>query len=313
MVDGIQSDATPMSPLADTAADQKPETSPYTLVTAARNEARYIDKTIRSVAAQTVSPAAWVIVDDGSTDETAAIALNHAAQLPFLRVICTRNDGRRTFASKVKALAIGYTAIATSDAAFVGFLDADVSFAPDYYARILARFATDPRLGLAGGFLCEETRGVFTPDAYNSTRSVPGAVQLFRRACYEQIGGYQPLEYGGIDDVAEIMARMRGWSVESFPDVLFNHHKPVSGLTTHTLHRRFREGRMDFAIGTHPVFELAKCVRRVNARPIGIGALATWFGFLGQYCRGAKPQVPLEVIHFLRREQMKRMRSLVML
>src|SRR5271157_4953312 len=197
-----------------------PKSDRYFLITPARNEAKFIEKTIVSVIAQTIKPVQWSIVSDGSTDDTDTIALRYSEEHTFIKVLRTAPDSRYNASSKVKAFYRGFSFAEDLKYDFIGNLDADVTFAPDYFEKILQFFAGDPRLGLAGGRIFEEVRGRKRPMwPGGSIHSVSGAVQLFRKECFVAIGGYLPLEHGGIDSAAEITARAKGWTVRTFPEI----------------------------------------------------------------------------------------------
>ena len=189
----------------------------YVLVTAAFNEEAYIEETITSVLAQLLPPSTWVIVSDGSTDRTDEIVHRYAMSHSFIHFIRRNKDENRGFASKVLALRVGLESIILGQTQFIGHLDADVSFDRFYFRDLLNKFTADATLGIAGG-CCTERIGVeFRPPPWNSTASIPGGIQMFRRKCYQDIGGLLPIEYGGEDWYAEIMARKSGWQVRSPP------------------------------------------------------------------------------------------------
>jgi len=188
----------------------------YVLITPARDEAEFIELTIKSVIAQTVRPLRWVIVSDGSTDRTDEIVERYAVRYPFIHLLRRNRDQNRGFASKVFALRAGLQSITIGTNQLIGHLDADLSLDPSYFRDLLKKFEEDPTLGIAGGWYVERIGGEFRPARGSSPTSVPGGIQMFRPKCYENIGGLLPIEYGGEDWYAEIMARRRGWRVRSF-------------------------------------------------------------------------------------------------
>ncbi|MFX0199832.1 MAG: glycosyltransferase, partial [Candidatus Hodarchaeota archaeon] len=173
----------------------------YVLITPARNEQDYIQKTIESVVSQTILPEKWVIVSDGSTDHTDEIVSHYAAKHDFIQFIRVSEHIQRNFWSKVHAFNAGYEQIKNTEYKFLGNLDADVSFNSNYYENVLLRFQTNPKLGIAGGIILELLNGQYVNQKL-SLNSVAGAIQLFRRECYQDIGGYIPLTYGGVDSAA---------------------------------------------------------------------------------------------------------------
>jgi poly-beta-1,6-N-acetyl-D-glucosamine synthase len=284
--------------------------SPYVLITAARNEEAFIERTIRAVLAQTLPPAKWVIVSDGSTDCTDEIVERHAAKHDFIELVRVAADPARNFGSKAKAINFGYGRVTGLDFAFVGILDADVAFDSTYCESVLAKFARDDRLGIAGGITYDLINGRFTKHL-SSRASVGGPFQWFRHRCFEDIGGYLPLSCGGVDTAAETMARMYGWKVESFPEIAIQHFRRTGTAVRGILAARFRQGVMEYAHGYHPLFELAKAVYRVRERPYLICSIFRMTGYCWAFLRGDRRALPEDVVAFLQAEQLKRLRAAV--
>ena len=281
----------------------------YTLITAARNEEKFLRHPVESVLSQKILPQKWVIVSDGSTDRTDEIVKKYAAKHSFMEYLRRDVGGQKAdFASKVHALRMGCKCLRGIPYEYIGNLDADISLGDDYYEKTISRFQLNPKLGIAGGCIHEFDRGSFRSRTIYNPRSVPGAIQLFRRDCFEKIGGLVPVKCGGEDWIAETMARIHGWDVESFPDVKAWHHK--GGAATRGVWReRWRQGGMDYAIGSHPLFEGMKCLVRVRQKPLLLGALVRMTGFVFSCCRKEERPVPPEFIDYLRREQLHRLRS----
>ena len=222
--------------------------SNYVLITAAHNEEAYIDYTIQSILAQTILPKKWIIISDGSIDRTDEIVMQYAKQNDFMELIRknTKNEGV-DFSSKVYAIYQGYNQLWGIQYDFIGILDADVSFSPYYYESVLKKFNENNKLGIAGGIVFDkyDDRNVRRSPVYREY--VPGCIQLFRRECYEDIGGFLPLKDGAEDTVAVITARMKGWKVEAFEELNVFHHK-YSKAIRGRLRESFREGKMSFSI-----------------------------------------------------------------
>jgi poly-beta-1,6-N-acetyl-D-glucosamine synthase len=279
----------------------------YVLVTAAYNEDSYIERAMRSIISQTIRPAKWIIVSDGSTDETDGIVEQYVKKNSFIRLYRISEDHPRNFAAQVNAINCGLSQLRHTDYSFVGNLDADITLEPEYFALLLEKFRLDPRLGIGGGTVCERcSDGEFRPRRVNSSTSVPHACQLFRRDCLESIGGsYLPLRHGGPDTHAEILARMKGWRVGSFADLKVFHHRPTNSAEG-TLRGAFRQGKMDYSLGALPVFEIFKLLRRAWVKPYLIGSMTRCAGFIHSYCLREERAVSNDFVIYLRQEQKQR-------
>jgi glycosyltransferase involved in cell wall biosynthesis len=288
-----------------------PEAKRYVLVTAAYNEERYIEAVIKSILSQTLRPLRWAIVSDGSTDSTDEVVQNYAAQFDFIELYRSEDDHPRGFAAKANALKLGYERLMTLEYGFIGILDADITFEPNYYSSLVDGFSEDPTLGVTGGFIYENGEGGFTSRVLNRHSSVAGAAQFFRRECYERIGGIQSLEYGGEDTFAEVSARMAGWSVHSRSDLKVFHHRPTGGATG-WMRGSFRQGRMDYSLGIHPLFEICRLLLRVSSKPWCLYAGVRLAGFCFSYCILEKRMVSREFVRFLRKEEVDRLGGLFM-
>jgi glycosyltransferase involved in cell wall biosynthesis len=279
------------------------------LMTAAYNEEENIAKTIDSVLAQTRLPELWVIASDGSQDATDEIVKGYANQHERIRLVkLTRKPGR-SFGSKVLALRSAAEILKGVEFEFIGNLDADVTLEPEYFENLLSRFEVNPQLGIAGGFVHEKIGGEFHSRRSNRTYSVAHAAQLVRRECYERIGGYAVLEYGGEDWHAQTSARMNGWEAEAFPELPVFHHRRT-GEADNLVRHKFRQGRMDYALGSDPIFETFKCLERIPEKPFLIGGLARLTGFAWSCARRERKPVSSEFVAFLRKEQRGKLKSL---
>jgi poly-beta-1,6-N-acetyl-D-glucosamine synthase len=290
----------------DATAEELGNTIPsYALMTAAYNEAAHIEKTIQSVLAQTVRPQRWVIVSDGSTDETDEIVRGYAQQHDFISFMRMSRPPGHSFRTKVVALQAGQKHLFEVPFAFIGNLDADVTIGPTYFENLIERFCQNGKLGLAAGYVCEEVHGKFKSRTTNRTHSVAHAAQLARRECYETIGGYQVLEYGGEDWHAQVSANMRGWEAEAFQDLPI-YHLRHTGAGTNFLRSSFRLGKLDYSFGSDPLFEAIKCALRIPSDPIVLGAVLRLLGFFWLSLRREKRPVSQEFMSFLRSQQRAR-------
>jgi poly-beta-1,6-N-acetyl-D-glucosamine synthase len=281
----------------------------YCLMTAAYNEEENIARTIESVLLQTWLPRRWVIVSDGSVDRTDQIIQSYLSKYDFIRFLRIKREPGRSFNRKVQALRAGSALLEGLPFDFIGNLDADISIAPSYFEDLVNCFGRDARLGLAGGFVCEQIQGQFQSRPSNRTYSVAHAAQLVRRKCYDQIGGYSGCRYGGEDWHAQTAARMAGWEATAFPELKIFHHRRT-GEADNLLRDRFRLGRLDYCFGSDPFFELLKCLQRLPERPFLVGGAVRLMGFgWSLICREESDFSP-QFIDYLRREQRHKLGAL---
>ena len=279
----------------------------YVLVTAAYNEEMYIEGLIKSVVAQAHKPLRWVIVSDSSTDRTDDIVRKYAREHEFIRPHRITEDHPRNFAAQVNAINVGFSLLQNLEYEFIGNLDADISLPPSYFGDLLAKFHQNPQLGLGGAYLYEESGGQFRFRKGNNPKCVPHGVQLFRRECLAAIGGrYVPFPYGGPDTHAEVTARMKGWSVQAFPDLKAYHHRPT-GMAEGRLRYCFRQGLMDHSLGFHPLFEVLRILARIPTKPYFLGSFLRLYGFLSAIVHGQEILVSDEFVRYSQKEQLRRL------
>jgi glycosyltransferase involved in cell wall biosynthesis len=274
----------------------------YVIITPAHNEAAFIEKTIRAMISQTVRPVKWVVVNDGSADQTGEIIKRYADGFGFIQLVNLPRDPERNFARKVMAFNRGLAEVKDLAFDFIGNVDADMSFAPPYFGNILQEFEQDPKLGISGGIVYTKFTDQFTTYDYTPD-SVGGKVQLFRRACFTDIGGYRPLKYGGIDATAEIMARMKGWRVKKSMANPAYEHRPTGFAYGNPLMAKLREGRRFYSLGYAPMFYLLRCLYRLKEYPAVLGSGAAGLGYLISLLRRQPVVLPPEVVTYLRAEQ----------
>lgn len=282
----------------------------YVLVSPARNEEKYIEKVLDSVISQTILPQKWVVVSDGSTDRTDEIVADYAANHEFIHLLRFSGQDNYNFASKVNAFEAGVKELTGLDYEFIGNLDADVSFGPEYFEMILQEFTNDPNLGIGGGVIVEAQDGEIRERPWDRPWNVAGALQVFRRQCYEEIGGFVPLKMGAEDTVAQIMARMKGWEVKSFPEYKVLHHKPTGTGSGSVWRTRFNEGVREYELGYQATYFTAKCLRRVLQKPYFLGSVFRILGYCCALLRRDPILVSREFIEFHKQEQINRFKSL---
>ena len=282
----------------------------YVLITPARNEAQFIELTIKSVIAQTVRPLKWVIVSDGSTDGTDDIVGKYAAEHDWIELVRMPERRERHFAGKVHAFNAGYARL--KDLAFeaIGSLDGDISFDEDHFSFLLRKLAENAALGLVGTPFKEVSQESYDY-RFVSIEHVSGCCQLFRRQCFEDIGGYMPVKSGGVDHIAVLMARMKGWKTWTFTNKICLHHRKIGTAQHNTLMARFRTGAQDYALGGHPLWELFRTIYQTTRRPFIVGGMVLGAGYFWSLLRRLERPIPSEMVKFRRREQMGRLRNLL--
>jgi glycosyltransferase involved in cell wall biosynthesis len=283
----------------------------YVLITPARNEEAFIEKTLASMLKQTVLPERWVIVDDGSTDDTAEIVAPFAERTSWIEFLRREQRTERNFAGKVHAFKAGVERVQSIDYEIIGNLDADLSFDADYLAFLIRKFAEDPRLGVAGTPFTQNSGYDSTKDSFEGENHVAGGCQLFRRRCFEEIGGYVPNRVGGIDWVAVTTARMRGWKTRSFPEKRFHHYRPLGTAERNIVGSLFSYGEKDYYLGGSPIWELFRVTYRMMKPPILIGGLALLAGYCWAGLRRVKRPVSRELMQFHRHEQMQKLAAIL--
>jgi hypothetical protein len=212
----------------------------------------------------------------------------------------------RHFAAKVQAFNAGLERVKLYEYDVVGNLDADITFEPDYFAFLMEKFAGDAQLGVAGtpfveGKECYDYR-------YTNVEHVSGACQLFRRRCFEEIGGYVPIKGGGVDWFAVTTARMQGWKTKTFTEKVCHHHRAMGTASNRKVLAFFKQGEKDYYLGGHPLWEVFRSLYQMRRRPYFIGGVLLLLGYLSSSMRGVKIQSPPELMRFHRHEQMQRLR-----
>jgi poly-beta-1,6-N-acetyl-D-glucosamine synthase len=282
----------------------------YVLITPARNEEAFLELTIKSMIAQTVLPVRWVIVSDGSTDRTDEIAARYAAEYSWIDFVRMPPREVRNFAGKVGSFNAGHARVRDLAYEAIGSLDADITFDPQYFEFLLSKLAADERLGLVGTPF-DEGGGTYDY-RFSSLDHVSGACQLFRRQCFEEIGGYVPLKGGGIDVVAVLSARMKGWQTRTFPEKTSVHHRPMgSANDEHKWAAQFKLGQRAYRLGFHPVWQVFRSVYQMGRPPYVTGGAALAVGYFWAGLRRVERPVPPDLVRYQQQDQMKRLRAFI--
>lgn len=282
----------------------------FVLITPAHNEAATLPMTIEAVVRQTVRPLRWVIVSDRSTDGTDDIVRASADEHDFIQYMRLDGEACRSFASKVFAVRAGVDALAKIPHDFIGNLDADITFGEHYFERLFRKFAEDPNLGIAGGLLFEASEGrIYERGA--DLQSVGGGVQMFRRACWDEVGGYLPLKGGHEDATALFAARRSGWRTQSFFDLPALHHRKTSSAGHGILRGQFRNGAGQYLAGWSPLYVLLRGLYRLGDRPLVMSSLARTAGYFWASIF-ERPAVPADLQEYIRHCQRERLWQLLL-
>jgi biofilm PGA synthesis N-glycosyltransferase PgaC len=276
----------------------------YVVVTPVRDEASYLPLTIESMVRQTVLPQEWVIVNDGSKDETGKIIEAAASQYPWIRGVHRQDRGFRKWgAGIIEAFYSGFDVLTCQDWDYMSKLDGDLSFEPNYFERTFLKLQENPRIGIGGGVLYHEEHGRRVLEDHPIFH-VRGGVKIYRRACWSAIGG---LWVGpGSDTVDEVKANMLGWTTMSFFDISMTHHR-FTGASWGRWGGLVKDGKIDYVSGYHPLFLTAKSIVRLVRRPYIVGSVALIYGYISAYLQGVPRVNDPELIRYLRRQQLARL------
>lgn len=281
----------------------------YVVITPARNEAEFIELTLKSVVAQTILPLKWVIVSDGSTDGTDDIVSRYAARNPWIELVRMPERKDRHFAGKVMAFNAGYARVRDVHYDVIVSLDADISLpAIDYFEFLLEKLADDLAIGLVGTPF--EDNSVTYDYRFVSIEHVSGACQVFRRECFEQIGGYVPVKGGGIDHIAVMSARMKGWKTRTFTEKKSVHSREMGTAQHSSWKAMLHQGAKDYAFGYHPLWEIFRTAYQMTKRPFVLGGALLAAGYVWASVRRTQRPISAEMVAFQRSEQMRRLKNL---
>jgi len=281
----------------------------YVLITPARDEAGFIRNTLNSMVTQTVRPLKWVIVSDGSTDETEEIVDEYVAKHDWIELLRMPEREDRHFGGKVQAFNAGLDRVKHLPYDLIGNLDGDSSFEPNYIEYLLGKFAQHPKLGIAGTHYCEPTwEGNLKIDPhFGNNKDVSGICQLFRRDCFESFEGYKPSRNGGVDLIASIAGRMHGWETRVYTDKFLFHHRQQGTAQINRFMVEYSNGRKDYMFGSHPLWEIFRSVYRLTKKPVILGGALLFVGyFWAMICRTNRV-VSQEMMAFRRKEQLDRL------
>ena len=277
----------------------------YLVISPCRNEAEFMRRTLDSMIAQTVRPDLWVIVDDGSTDQTPHVLAEYAAQHDFIKIVSRPNRGHRSVGPGViEAFYAGYRTVQPDLFEYICKLDLDLELPPRYFEILLQRMEGNPRVGTCSGkpYFSEKQSGRLVSEKCGDENSV-GMTKLFRKRCFDQIGGFvQEVMWDAIDGHR---CRMLGWIAVSWdePDLRFVHLRPMGSSQQSILTGRIRHGFGQYFMGTGLGYMTASALYRMTRPPYLIGGLAMWWGYVRSMATRQKRLEDRAFRHFLRRYQ----------
>lgn len=277
----------------------------YVLISPCRDEAEYMRRTLDSVSAQTVPPALWVVVDDGSTDATPAILAEYASRLPYLRIVRREDRGKRSVGPGViEAFYAGLETVTLADYDYVCKLDLDLDLPPRYFERLMERMDRNPRLGTTSGkpyFLAPRGKELVA-EVCGDEMSV-GMTKFYRVQCFEEIGGFvREVMWDGIDCHR---CRLLGWIAESVDEdeLRFVHLRPMGSSQKGIWTGRVRSGYGQYFMGTAPLYLVASATFRLFKHPVVIGSVGMIWGYASSAARGVQRYGDPAFRNFLRRYQ----------
>lgn len=284
----------------------------YILITSARNESAFIQRTLDSVVAQTQRPERWVVIDDGSSDNTAEIVEGYIKKYPWISLIRNPKREGRNFAAKANAVNAALAKVQAENIAFdvLGNLDADVSFDPDYMEFLMRKFIADPKLGVAGTPFTQEGGYDSTKDSFEGENFVAGPIQMFRRECFREVGGYVASPAGGVDWIAVMTAKMKGWTARSFAEKRFHHYRLMGTAEKSPVNSLFHYGQKDYYLGGSPVWQMFRVTYRLLKKPYIIGGLALLSGYVWAALKRVKRPITPELVRYNRAEQMFKLKNI---
>jgi poly-beta-1,6-N-acetyl-D-glucosamine synthase len=285
------------------------------VISPVRNEAEHLERVAGAAAAQSRPPDRWLIVDDHSDDDTYAIAERLAREIPFVVPLRAPAhppllDPRDRLASAAapRTFNFGLQSVDLGGFTHVGKLDGDMELPPTYFERILAEFAADERLGMAGGLRRELVRGRWRLERVPTEHHVNGALKCYSRECFEAIGGIQ--ERLAWDVIDETTARMRGFRTRTFEDLVAIHHRPWASADG-TLRGRARYGASAYIARFPAYWVTLRSLKVAASRPVGLSGLAFLYGYARASLRRTPRVEDEEFRRTVRRELRGRIRARV--
>lgn len=288
-------------------AHEAPKTRRYVLIMTVRDEEKYLQQTLDAIFAQTILPAEMIIVNDGSKDRTGEIADTAAEGRPWIQVLHRGDRGdRKLGGGVVETFYAGYDKISVQDYDYICKIDGDVTFLPGYFEGLMTRCEKDPDIGGISGKTWNPVEDLLVEESMID-EMVAGQVNFWRRACWEEVGGYVRMVMW--DGIVFHRAQMLGWKSRSFrdEDIKIIHHRLMGSSHQNIYHGRMRWGRGQWFMGTHPLYILASGVFRMRERPYLVGGLLIIAGYLQAWWLAQPRYEDPRFRQYLHRWQLKRL------
>jgi len=289
-----------------------PRSVALVIISPVRDEAQYLRLTMDAMVAQTCRPLAWILVDDGSTDETADIVRQYAEKYPFIALLTRDNRGfRKLGGGVIAAFNFGLAHVAQHDYQYIAKLDGDMSFGPHYLEHMLRKLDDDPRLAAVSGKVYRHEDGRYIEERHIDEQ-VAGQFKLYKRTAFEDIGGFvEHLSWDGIDVHT---AWMKGWKTCSYydPQAWLWHHRIMGSSDKHIYEGRLRWGRGNWYMGYHPLYAIVAGINRMREKPLIIGGLLMIYSYFWSAVRGLPRYENPEFRRYLRQWQMTRLKHFIL-
>jgi glycosyltransferase involved in cell wall biosynthesis len=279
----------------------------YIVITPAKNESKYIKNTINSMIQQSIKPQKWIMVDDGSSDGTYEI-INEAAQNhDWIKILKKDTNVKRApGANVVNAFNYGLSTV-KDEYIFIVKLDADLEFESDYFEKLINQFEINPKLGIAGGYCVNSTKGNKIKIDNTPEYHVRGATKMYRKICFDAIGGLMPKF--GWDGIDEMKAMMLGWETKSFKDIIIFHLRPT-GKETGLLRYAWRRGVLNYYMGYNPLYLILSCINNFSKKPYFLFGITLFMGYFYSYITNSEQLNDKNLIKFIKKFQSQRINLL---
>ncbi len=276
----------------------------YLIISPVRNEEAYIEKTINSVLNQTIRPIEYIIVNDGSTDNTEYIISKYVNKHKWIKTIKRPPKDHAPGAGVVKAFYEGLNNISYKNWDFIVKLDGDLQFESKYFEILLRRFNNNSKLGIASGKTYQYRNGRLVMDSMPDDH-VRGPAKMYRRKCWEDIGGLRKVL--GWDTIDELNAQVLGWETKSYKDLVLIHFKPIGYKQKNIFKRETTAGERQHFLGYLPTFAIFRGVYRMFQKPYFIAGFLNIYGFLNALFFSKSRINDQNIINHLRKKQKQRL------